>query len=113
MFNYFKFPRGKSKVIGHKYLPTGTRVIEYSGEFADVQEEIQGLVLDLIVTDEWEAYNFTEEVFNEVKKIQEQRLRAEELLKDINFKLVPMEWETEYYADECFDDVLIKYGIPY
>ena len=53
-------------------------------------KEIQGLAIDLIVTDEWEAYNFTEEVFNGVKKIQEQRLRAEELLKDINFKLVPM-----------------------
>lgn len=113
MFDWFKFPRGKGKVIGHKYLPTGTRIIEYSGEFADVQEEIQGLAIDLIVTDEWEAYNFSEEVFNGVKKIQEQRLRTEELLKDVNFKLAPMEWKTEYIPDDPFGDVLIKYGIPY
>lgn len=113
MFNWFKLPRGHSKVIGHKFLPSGVRVIEYTGDFTDIREEIQGLAIELMVADEWDAYNFTEEVFEEVRKIGERRKESEEILKCINFKLAPMEWGTEYIPEDSLDDVLIKYGMPY
>lgn len=108
----FMRPRGYSKVLGYKRLECGVDVIEYQGKLADVQEEIRGLAASFIIQDEWEAYKFTEEVFQEVKKIQEQRLRAEDLMRDVNFKLAPMEWTNDYQAEEAFTDVLIKYGTP-
>ena len=108
MFDWFKRPKGK--VLSYRTLSCGTDIIEYTGPISDVQDEIRGLAASIVIADEWEAYKFTEEVFEEARKIDRRRIANTELLKKVNFSAEVISWNREYgIVKEDLTDALIEY----